>query len=189
MTSTYERVKSFNERCNKSPKKIGTPEYYEDLVNQMARIEEELNELNRAIDITTRIRTHMAHPKMNKEFTMHGFDVIVNEESLKYWEQEILDAGADLDVVVSGFNYVAGHDYEGAIGAVMDENHTKYTLNVSFAEESMVDLKRKNPEHDFEVQSFIEDDVTYYSVHRCSDNKICKLLWHPKVDLSPFVKN
>jgi hypothetical protein len=152
--STFENVKSFNERWGKTPPSIGSDEYWLALENQLERIKEELEETILAV----------------KERNM----------------SEVLDGGCDMDVVVSGFNYLAGHDYEGAIQAVCDENHTKYTTDYDFAEETLETLYDVD---NYDITIVEEGANVYYSVHRISDNKVCKLIGHPKVDLSSFIKS
>lgn len=47
--STYERVSEWNLRCNNKPSETGTEKYWTALKNQAERVQEELNELNKAI--------------------------------------------------------------------------------------------------------------------------------------------
>ena len=47
--STYERVSEWNSIAGKSPVTIGSDAYYEALINQCERIQEELNETLEAI--------------------------------------------------------------------------------------------------------------------------------------------
>ncbi len=187
--STFQDVKSFNERWGKTPPTICTPAYYEALENQIKRVEEELNETKRALYIVKALRKMNANPDDEKELWYQGICIAVTEENIRKWEQEILDGGCDMDVVVSGFNILAGHDYAGAIKAVCNENHTKYTEDYEFAHKSMIALEHTTQGEEFHIVSVVEGSKTYYSVHRVKDDKVCKLLNHPKVDLAPFMKS
>jgi len=100
---------------------------------------------------------------------------------------EVLDGGCDLDVVVSGFNFLHGHEYQGAINAVCGENHTKYTIDYGFAEASFNELYNGNTESHCIVCTHV-GGIPRYSIHRNSDDKVCKLLNHPKIDLNEFIR-
>ena len=196
MSSTFERVALWNKLCGKDAPEIGTPEYYGALSNQAQRIREELEELEEAIKISGIISELMKSPDWDSSdiIKIDDKEYFVDQETLDHWNQEILDAGCDLDVVVSGCNFLSGHDYEGAINEVLGNNDVKYTLNYEVVEAS---IKADYSEETHEVvssqftgvdeDSGIEIPLIAFSIHRKADDKICKLSNHPKVDLSPFV--
>ena len=214
--STFTRVAEWNIICGKSAPTIGTMDYYTALSNQAARIKEELEELEDAITLSRAITEAMAEPDYDVNDVINfGDEVIpVNQDSLDHWNQEILDAGCDLDVVVAGTNFISGHNYQGAIDTVLGNNDVKYThilddANAALqslgadthsivATKVLIDFDDENlsnddgmenlREHGFTVEEIDGNvAVNQYSVHRNSDDKICKLLNHPKVDLSPFM--
>jgi len=94
---------------------------------------------------------------------------------------ELLDGGCDLDVTVSGLNYLSGLEYQKAINRVLSNNDVKYTTEIAYAIEAS--NKYTADGEDCEVQSVQDNGEIYFSVHRTSDNKIMKLLNHPKVSL------
>ena len=214
--STFTRVAEWNIICGKSAPTIGTMDYYTALSNQAARIKEELQELEDAITLSRAITEAMAEPDydVNDIISFGGEVIEVNQKSLDHWNQEILDAGCDLDVVVAGTNFISGHDYQGAINSVLDNNDVKYTHILDDASAALAHLGEEDHnivatkvlidfddenlsitdgienliEHGYTAQEIDGNAVVYqYSVHRNSDDKICKLLNHPKVDLSPFM--
>lgn len=212
MSDTFQRVANWNMICGKMPPKYGTEEYLDALSNQAERIEEELKELQEAIGNCRRLNSSKIGTKVPVTYKGLATPTLVTLKERKKWAQEVLDAGCDLDVVVSGLNYLSGHDYSGAITAVLDNNDEKYTHDLTFAELS---LKKYGEGHNIKQvdcridnllsgdQATVEqmdklgydlfqdgDGVMFcrlYSVHRDSDDKICKLLNHPSVDLAPFV--
>lgn len=208
MSSTFQRVSAWNQLCGKDAPEFGTPEYYEALENQAKRIQEEQDELTLAIKIASKLAGLLALNEYPEAFYHEDVGTIaINQESLNHWNQEILDAGCDLDVVVSGANFLAGHDYDGAIDAVLSNNDVKYTGDIKFAQKSLEalgadthEIKRVKIDVSDEDQDELAEAnyVTFrsdgklmafvYSVHRIKDDKICKLLDHPKVDLAPFTK-
>ena len=101
--------------------------------------------------------------------------------------ENLLKEGCDLDVVVCGLNYLAGHDYGGAINEVLDNNDTKYTESFEEAWDAQDHYKRLGIECSL-VMIDIDDKIAYYSVHRDKDDKVMKLLNHQKTDLSMFVR-
>lgn len=172
--NTFERVAMWNIICDKQAPEHGTEAYYKALANQAERIAEELKELVEAIN--------------NRD------------------DKEILDAGCDLDVVVAGLNFLHGHDYEGAIDAVLSNNDEKYTYDRRVAEAALLKLgTRTHNIHEYQIKIdenlsqeerdeldiTLLGDVEYasiYTVHRISDDKICKFLEHPEVNLEEFIK-
>jgi len=161
--STIEAVSQWNQFCGKSSLiNEDSDTYWAGLKNQAERVKEELDEL---------------------------FAAIAARDSL-----EVLDAGADLDVVVSGLNFLAGHDYAGAIEAVLDNNDLKYTTDKNIAEYVISKLYSADTHEVVKVVAEVKYDghdqlmqIPIYSVHRLSDDKICKLVDHPTVDLKPFL--
>ena len=212
MSSTFERVSIWNTLCAKPAPEFGTPEYYEVLSNQAERIAEELDELRLAITNAAIIAHELSGDNPEKTipvtFGEQYCDVEVSKDNLDHWNQEVLDAGADLDVVVAGLNFLSGHNYDGAIDAVLSNNDAKYTPDIDFANISLqeyntdgtethtikkvrVDLSDTNKDeaHSQGYNTFVSNgrlQSFVYSIHRISDDKICKLLNHPKVDLAPF---
>lgn len=98
---------------------------------------------------------------------------------------ELLDAGCDLDVTVSGLNFLSGFRYDTAIDRVLTNNDEKYTTDADVAmETSEMYSSRGMP---CEVQSVVDDGEVYHSVHRIKDNKIMKFRGHPTVELEDLV--
>lgn len=97
---------------------------------------------------------------------------------------EVLDGLVDLKVVLDGAFFLSNLPIEEAFEEVMDNNDLKYTTDYGEAYDA---LEHHGIEH-FNIQEAVSKDGTiFYSVHRNSDNKICKLLDHPRVDLTRFV--
>lgn len=162
MQSTYQRVAEWNNRCNKTPLEIGTEEYWKSLEDQMERILEEAQETVDAIKA--------------RDLT------------------EVLDGGVDMDVVVSGLNYLMGLDYSEAVDRVLSNNDMKYTEDFDVAVETALFYCDKGLECDIQEVLVEGDGMTsmdkeFFSVHRQSDNKIMKLLDHPRVSLADLVPN
>lgn len=154
------RVAQWNKYCNNSPKPRKTREWKYAMLNQLARIQEELNETIAA----------------------------VNEED----ELEVLDGLVDLQVVLEGAAFLSGLPVEKAFDLVMDNNDLKYTVNYEEAYDAWVHMGVDK----FNIQEYstISGALNYsgmpvFSVHRNYDNKICKLLNHPKVDLSVVLED
>jgi hypothetical protein len=194
--STFKRVAQWNKLCGKTAPTKGTAEYYKALANQAERIKEELEELQLAITFADTITALMTEGDCgcdsSTQITIEGKTCFVEQESLDHWNEEIADALCDLDVVVAGGAFLSGHDHESAINAVLENNDVKYTTDHSFARESLealgadthhivtVELRDGNLKTSYPTH--------YSSVHRNSDDKICKLLNHPKVNLTEFLK-
>jgi hypothetical protein len=205
--STFSRVAQWNTLCSKGAPKFGTREYYTVLDNQAKRIEEELEELKLALEIARLLTEAFACNSVRPLYHSEVGTIEITQENLNYWNQEILDAGCDLDVVVAGVNFLSGHDYEGAIDVVLNNNDVKYTPDIKFAQKSCDALGAGHSIKKVRIDIGDEDDeelkglgyITFvsngikqafvYSIHRDSDDKICKLLDHPKVDLEPFTKD
>lgn len=190
--NVFQTVMNWNLICGKSAPEYRSEEYYKALRNQAERIQEELNELTDALD-------------QRDAALAEGQLTGTIEDKI---DEEILDAGCDLDVVVSGLNFLASHDYMGAITAVLQNNDMKYTHKFSVAKDALEhygdghEIKsvftRLNPDENISLDMLkdagydvqFQDGVAgvhMYSVHRESDDKICKLLNHPKVDLTPYL--
>ena len=188
--STFERVKRWNLLCGKQAPSIGTLNYYTVLEQQAARIAEELQELQEAIENSKNLSISDYGSACTIVKDGVCIDAVATEELCNYWNQEILDAGCDLDVVVSGANFLSGHKYDGAIDAVLSNNDVKHTTDIDFALKSCTALgfdKHLVISVDDKIDCGTRIPIVYYSVHRKLDDKICKLIDHPKVDLSPFV--
>ena len=91
---------------------------------------------------------------------------------------EVLDGGIDMDVTVAGFNYLAGFNYPEESEKVLRNNDLKYTK----FEYHIYDTLEVNEWSldDYEIKVSPE---RLLSIHRKSDDKIMKLLNHPKVKL------
>lgn len=147
------RVAIWNTRCSNTPATRGTKEWKIAMINQLKRLQEELDETVKAVE----------------------------EED----ELEVLDGLVDLQVVLDGSVFLSGLAAGKAFDAVMDNNDLKYTQNYDEA----FDAVQHYGADKFNIQEYVDaDDVSYFSVHRNSDNKICKLLDHPKVDLAEFLE-
>lgn len=115
-------------------------------------------------------------------------------------ELECLDAGCDLDITVSGYNYLLDHDYDGAINAVLDNNDTKLympheihdaaldaaVLSRSSGEEHSVRASAQKDLTGNDIESLEECGVVF-SVHRDRDDKVCKPPGFIDVDLKSFL--
>lgn len=149
-----KRVSRWNIRCNNHPMEKGTPEWKQSMLNQLERLQEELDETVAA----------------------------VNELD----ELETLDGLVDMQVVLEGVIFLAGMEeqQEEAFDRVMDNNDLKYTHDY---EEAILSVEFMGVDN-FHIQEYTDsNNRSFYSVHRNKDNKICKLLNHPRVDLSDLV--
>lgn len=146
------RVAQWNLNCNNKPFPVGSEAWKKSLLNQLKRVEEEMQETIEALEAD---------------------DIM-----------ETLDGLVDLKVVLDGAFFLSALPIEEAFDEVMDNNDLKFT---TIYEEAYDALEHHGVEH-FNIQEVEENGVIYYSVHRNSDNKICKLLDHPRVDLSRFVE-
>ena len=183
LSTPFDRVSSWNRFCAKFPQEFGTEEYYKSLENQLKRVSEELLELQEAV----KKRDH----------------------------ENILKEYVDLNIVTFGFGFLCQHDVNGALYHVLDNNDAKFTSSIKKANNSVAglgtlmheihvshmpviiekesnlsnqDLIDKNPDNRFATSEDGENlFIEIYSVHRKSDDKICKLSDHPSVDLSEFV--
>lgn len=153
--NTFDEVKLWNQKVNKYPSEVGTPQYWADLTNQAKRIEEELIELVEGI----------------------------NERDIT----KVVDSGLDLDVVVSGLNYLNCSNYQLGISQVLNNNDLKYTVNKDVAEQWKFYWESNG--ESCEVQESTVNKITYYSLHRTSDNKVMKFAKFPEVDLTDVVPN
>ena len=203
--STFERVSLWNTVCGKVAPEFGTWDYITTLRNQASRIQEELDELVLAVTVVEALEHNNMTP-MRDSVYVNGVEYPCTQEEISKQHQEILDAGCDLDVVVAGLNFLSGHAYSHAIEEVLANNDAKYTGVVDFAIDSLEsygDGHRIVSTH-IEVESSQRDElmeggfITYvkngslfaifHTVHRDEDDKIMKLLGHPKVDLVPFTR-
>ncbi len=152
--SKLSTVGLWNLRCNNVAPSHDNPDRKQILLNQLARIEEEVQETK---------------------------DAILAEDNV-----EILDGLVDIRVVTEGLGYLARLDAEEAFTVIMQNNNLKFTDIKEFAEASRIMLDPLN-EGTHEVQERYQEGITFYSVHRKADNKICKLLRHPRPDISGLV--
>lgn len=97
----------------------------------------------------------------------------------------VVDGGCDIDVTSAGLNYLVNGAQDQAMQAVLDNNDLKVTEDYCEAFDTQGVYQSKGLDcgiHEAEVEG-----KKWYSVHRMSDDKILKLLGHPKVDLSEFI--
>jgi hypothetical protein len=203
--STFDRVALWNTVCGKVAPEFGTEDYLATLRNQASRIQEELDELVLAVTVAEALKLNEKNLTRDSVY-VNGKEYPCTQEELSRQHQEILDAGCDLDVVVAGLNFLSGHAYSLAIEEVLANNDAKYTGVVDFAIDSLEsygDGHRIVSTH-IEVESSQRDDLLeggfttyikngllfaiFHTVHRDKDDKIMKLLGHPKVDLIPFTR-
>lgn len=148
--STFDKVAKWNERCGNVAIPAGTEQYYQVLQNQLARIAEEVNEAQTAIQDGNIL--------------------------------EVIDAGLDMDVVVAGFNLLAGGDYHAGIKLVLENNDLKYTKSKRKAQ----NWEKFHIDNGTEVylQETVQGSQTFYCVRRTKDGKILKPGGFPQVDLT-----
>lgn len=147
------RVAQWNLNCNNRPYEIGSKSWKQSLLNQLKRINEEMQETVEAL----------------KE------DDIV----------EVLDGLVDLKVVLEGAFFLSNLPIEEAFNEVMDNNDLKFTTNYDEAYDALMHHGAEL----FNIQEVeVDEETSFYSLHRNSDNKICKLINHPRVDLKHFME-
>lgn len=100
---------------------------------------------------------------------------------------ELLDGGCDLDVTVAGLNFLTDLPYEEAISRVLANNEAKLTTDFDEADDAVRHYEGLAHPIPCYVVTVTVDDETYYSVHREFDDKIMKLLDHPRVSLKDLV--
>lgn len=98
----------------------------------------------------------------------------------------LIKEGSDLDVVVSGFNYLAGSVYGTVIDKVLDNNDLKITRAKAKAENWLM-FHQDNGVDAFIDEYTDENGNTWYSVKRKEDSKVLKYGNFPKVDISALV--
>jgi hypothetical protein len=203
--STFDRVALWNTVCGKVAPEFGTEEYLATLENQASRIQEELNELVLAVTIAKAVTLNMDSVTRDSVY-VNGKEYSCTQEELSIQHQEILDAGCDLDVVVAGLNFLSGHAYSLAIEEVLANNDAKYTGVVDFAIDSLesygkghrivsthieADSSQRDELLEGGFTTYVKNGLLFaifHTVHRDADDKIMKLLGHPKVDLVPFTR-
>ena len=99
----------------------------------------------------------------------------------------MLKEGADLDVVVSGLNYLLGADYTSIISSVLSNNNLKTTTDYATAYDAMEFYSDKGTKCFIYSYEDPTGEITVYSVKREGDDKVMKLLGHPSIDLSALV--
>lgn len=97
----------------------------------------------------------------------------------------------DLEFTVLGLAMMTQHNHQEAMSRIFASNDTKYTRYFACAEESQaVYLEKGMP---CKITESVVDGVSYFSIHKTSDDKILKLKHHEKTvfeDLVPEnVKN
>ena len=138
--------------------KRGTQEWKQSMINQLARLQEELDETIKA----------------------------VNEMD----ELETLDGLTDIQVVLEGAVFLSDLPVDEAFDMVMDNNDLKHTLDYNEAYETVILMgpDKFHVQESVMIEQGMTNPVIYYSVHRYLDNKVCKLLNHPRVDLAPLLE-
>ena len=105
----------------------------------------------------------------------------INEKNI----EGVVDAGADLDVVVSGLNYLSGCDYPNVINTVLRNNDLKVNTDKNVVEQWKFYWDANGvPVYIAETEF---EGTTYYCLRREEDGKILKYANFPKVDLSSFL--
>lgn len=99
---------------------------------------------------------------------------------------ELLDAQADVQVVLDGAIYGSQQDHDGAMEAVCLNNDLKYTTSPDIAAKWLPEIEEAKGVKCKIVESMFKG-VVYYSVHSLDTGKIMKPVGHPKVNLRPFV--
>lgn len=145
------RVKIWNTQCNNVAPSWDAPNRKEVLLNQAARLQEELNETVKAIE---------------------------DGDNL-----ELLDGLVDCQVVLDGLTFLSRLDAEAAFEEVMINNDLKRTRS-SHEADAALNHYRAFIGQDYNIQY----NQGWYSLHRDSDNKICKFPNHPQVDLTHYVQ-
>lgn len=100
---------------------------------------------------------------------------------------EVLDGGCDLDVTVAGLNFLHGLPYEEAIDRVLSNNDVKVTTDFEVAYDTQKHYETLHHPIECTISQVDEGGNRYFSVHRLKDDKIMKLLNHPRVDLTDLV--
>lgn len=115
--------------------------------------------------------------------------LLIKEELLELFEAieqknilEAIDAGLDLDVVVSGLNYLVGADYSTGIKLVTGNNDLKYTKSLKKAQ-NWLKFHGDNGGDAHLVETQVGSQ-TYYCIKN-SNGKVVKYGNFPKVDLTP----
>lgn len=110
----------------------------------------------------------------------------VKEAVAKRDLDNLIKEGCDLDVTVSGFNFLLNVDYETAIGRVLVNNDEKVTLNIHKADQWRDHYTSLKVMVCINTSSFGED--LHYCVKRIEDDKVMKPPSLSKVDLSSINK-
>jgi len=78
-----------------------------------------------------------------------------------------------------------GVDTKGVKDVVCANNAQKYTTSYTYAKESQEALEEKGTE--CYIETTVYEGETYYTVRRNEDQKVMKLKYHERPDLSVFV--
>lgn len=178
------RVGAWNLACGKLPiiKDIAPTSYWQALANQQERLQEELDELNEAIMNCQMLEASSDCAEVTLQLKGVPFWATNTLSVREHWNDEVLDAQVDLDVVLQGFTYLSGHDHNGAFNAVMENNDLKYLNNLPDAQYACEEIGATT----HSVVTGNLGNTPTYSIHRNSDDKITKLPNHPKVCLKKF---
>lgn len=120
---------------------------------------------------------------------------LVKEEALETFDasqaedfQELIDGWADVWYVNTYLGQLLeafGVDTKGVKDVVCANNAQKYTTSYTYAKESQEALEEKGTE--CYIETTVYEGETYYTVRRNEDNKVMKLKYHERPDLSVFV--
>lgn len=208
--SNFKRVIDWNIAARKT-----SDEKVSDVMidNQVQRVVEEANELVAAIDNSDRVEIldavcdimftyyMLVHQvvdtqdfeiglelKQNSNLRMCAVDLLHILKTATS-VQEVLFAAYQVESMKSILES-EGYDVDGAFAAVCDNNDLKF-VDVDTATEAVKALtEASGQDHtcvslkDFDGSPY---DSSLYFISRNSDNKVCKPLSHPKVDLLPFL--
>lgn len=158
------RVQNWNLKCNNKPTARETKEWKRSMLNQLARLQEELDETLTAVmdDDELEVLDGLADIQVVFEGAVFlsglpvdkAYDMVMDNNDLKFTE-----------------------NYDDAVEAVefmgVDNFHIQEAQELTEPDEHGNQFNVGNPT---------------YSIHRNLDNKICKFPNHPRVDLQPLLE-
>lgn len=80
--------------------------------------------------------------------------------------------------------------FDDAYNKIMDNNDLKWTTEFDAVKVAYTGIVEANKDNDdrFLIHGHDDENESYYSVHRVSDNKVMKFPNHPRVSLDEFIK-
>ena len=108
-------------------------------------------------------------------------DAIVNRDI-----DNLCKEGADLDVVVSGLNFLIGGDYNRIIDTVLVNNDIKMTSHIAEGDTWLKYWQDKTPGVAYGLSTANHGDCRFYCVKRISDDKVMKRPVQPTPSLHEF---